>query len=95
MELYLIMKKIIFTIIYLLLSFCICFFLTFDITVPAFKFDAEGVVLGPRPLYYLCKPSYDNFFYSGNEWPFKLYHPICKIWIIAAGYEQPISKLSI
>ena len=80
---------------YLLFSYILSFFVVFVVWEPAYKFDEEyndyrgqyrSVALGPRPTYWLCTPSYHGVFYHGEEWPFRLYRPLCNIWIDLNGY---------
>ncbi len=71
----------------------LAFFVVFDTTTPAYKFDEEyngtrQVALGPRPRYAFCKPSYD-IHYNGSEWPFRVFKPFCVLWRQIMDYAPP------
>ena len=53
------------------------------------EFNGRRVAFGPRPYYPLCKPYYGNGSYSGDEWPFFAFRPVCYVWRLVKNYEAP------
>jgi hypothetical protein len=66
-------------------------FVVFDYTEKAYYFDAENnsngieLVCGPLPRKLLCYPTYHDIHYTGNEWPFLVYYPICYCFAKLSG----------
>ncbi len=86
-------KKLIVAFIIILCVPLLGFFVIFDLTTPAYKFDEEyngslQVAIGPRPRNFFCGPTYD-IFYDGGEWPFLVFKPMCSLWRGLAGYAHP------
>ena len=91
-------KKLIVAIIIILCVPLLGFFVIFDLTTPAYKFDEEyngslRVAIGPRPRYFFCSPTYD-IHYDGREWPFFVFKHMCFLWRKLAGYASPRHGLS-
>jgi len=68
--------------------------IVFDFGAPSYAYDEEiyngkDVAIGPKPRGWICGPTYHNVAYSGDEWPFKVYRPICSIWRMIKGFEGP------
>jgi hypothetical protein len=71
--------------------------IVFDFTSPALSFDEEffgnrRVAIGPVPRLIFCTPDYGTFqgsLYSGEEWPFRFFAPVCGWWRSAYGYAAP------
>jgi len=66
-------------------------FIVFDLEEPALLFDiyeidGKVVACGPKPRTLFCRPSYHNSFYTGNEWPFRLYFWFCRWWCNSSNY---------
>jgi hypothetical protein len=66
----------------------------FDMTKPALPFDEEEhngrpVAYGPRPRAFCCRPTYHDFYFTGEEWPFKFFRPMCEMWRTSNDYERP------
>lgn len=64
----------------------------FDFTKPALAHDVETrdgrpVAFGPRPRSFTCQPFYAGMFYDGEEWPFRVFWPVCAAWRGICGYE--------
>ncbi len=55
----------------------------FNYAGKAYHFDVErsekGIerICGPLPWYIVCRPTYHDYYYDGNEWPFIVYWPLC------------------
>ena len=61
----------------------------------AYKYDEEysmsgkDIICGPRPRNIFCYPTYHDWFYTGSEWPFVMYWPICYFYAQYYGCELP------
>ena len=53
------------------------------------EFNGRRVAFGPRPYYLFCRPYYGNGSYSGDEWPFFAFRPVCFVWRLVKNYEAP------
>ena len=82
----------------LIMAFCMVVYvlsilIVFDLSSPAYKFDVEynrlgkEVALGPKPRWFICPASYAGIHYTGEEWPFKAYKPVCSVWISLSRFE--------
>ena len=80
-------KKVLLSIVLALiltpLAYGVSAIFVFDFQQPAIFFGAEITVIGPRPYGWMVQPSYHEFYYTGKEWPFKVYRPICKFWLLS------------
>lgn len=72
-----------------------------DLRAPAYVFDEEHdpgrnrpVAIGPRPRAVFYAPTYHGFFFVGDEWPFKVYAPVCWVWRFVLGYSAPSPRQS-
>jgi len=77
------------SVVYLLMG-CV----VFNFAHPARIFDEETragheVVAGPTPWAWAAKPTYHGMFYTGKEWPFVAWAPICWGYRIIKGYAPP------
>ena len=69
----------------------------FDFRRPAGIFDEEyfgnrnvrNVAIGPMPRRIFCQPTYHGVHFVGDEWPFVVFLPICKVWRHIMGYAPP------
>lgn len=69
----------------------------FDLTKPAYVYDEETfagkeVAAGPRPRRWVCKPTHHDVTFEGNEWPFRVYKPLCWGWRLTKGYQPPVEE---
>ena len=77
-----------------LLSACIVFDFRSTASDLCMEFDDEHrpVAHGPEPRVRLCKPrKYDipgGASWSGTEWAFTVYQPICSLWLRWKGYGR-------
>jgi len=77
-----------------LLLYLLAAFIVLDMGRPAYAYDEEthngkDVALGPRPRAWACKPTHRDVAFEGNEWPFRVFKPVCAIWRLNKGYESP------
>lgn len=92
-------KSIIIILISFLMLYLLSAFIVFDFTSPATPNDEEYyngqlVAYGPKPRTIFCAPSRGGFLYydyDGNEWPFKVYPIVCRVWRYLNGYAKPYS----
>jgi hypothetical protein len=69
--------------------------MVFDLSRPASILDEDNtpegcpVAAGPRPRRPVCYPSYYDCAFTGREWPFQVYSPVCWAWRKAFGYAPP------
>jgi hypothetical protein len=71
------------------------FLVIFDITKPARSWDEDNfsgqeVALGPRPRAIFEGPSHWGTAYDERQWPFRIYRPLCRVWVRMMGYAPPI-----
>ena len=77
-----------------LLSACVVFDFTSSAQDLCQEYDNEGrfVAHGPEPRVRLCRPRrYDipgGASWSGKEWAFTAYRPVCSAWLILKGYGR-------
>jgi hypothetical protein len=89
------MRKSICTTFVIILIYFIGSIIVFDFSKAAFDaeedtFNRKQVAYGPRPRHFFTKPQQrDGLSYSGEEWPFLVYKPICIFWRVLGGYEKP------
>jgi hypothetical protein len=87
-------KKVVIGLPIILLAFyAISAFILFDFTEAAYPHDEEYfrdklVAYGPCPRVWVRLPDYQAG-YSGHEWPFFIYRPVCSIWRSYNGYATP------
>ncbi len=75
-------------------------FAVFDFSRPATAVDREyedgsTVAYGPRPHAFLCRADYPDWMgddYSGREWAFRVFRPVCRAWLRAQGYHRKAPK---
>ncbi len=72
-------------------------FVAFDMRRPAYVYDEETfagkeVAAGPRPRRWVCKPTHHDVTFEGNEWPFRVYKPLCWGWRLTKGYQPPVEE---
>ncbi len=78
----------------MIVLYFISFFLVFDVMKPAYSDDEDSynfkaVAHGPRPRLLFCGSYMHNETYSGDEWPFYVYAPLCTMWRWWMGYAPP------
>jgi hypothetical protein len=54
--------------------------------------DGRPVAIGPKPRAIFCRPTVHDVRFEGDEWPFKVYAPICSAWRLIRGYEPPAEE---
>ena len=69
----------------------------FDLGSPAPAFDQEyssagvPVAHGPLPRLIFCAGYYFDYpggvGYSGEEWPFRVFMPVCRVWFLVTRYD--------
>jgi hypothetical protein len=67
------------------------FIMIFDITRTGYSADEEtyqgkAVAEGPTPRSIFCSYYGDSGGFSGAEWPFEVYAPLCLVWLHVVGY---------
>lgn len=78
-----------------LLLYVMSAFIVFDMSEAAHKWDVDNdslgnpVALGPSPRHCFCAPTMYDTCYKGDEWPFRLYTPVCRLWLRVHGYVPP------
>jgi hypothetical protein len=72
--------------------------IVFDFTSVAYAeeedtYNGKEVAYGPRPRAFVVSPN-PNLpgSYTGKEWPFTVYQPVCWLWRKVRGYERPGQK---
>jgi len=78
----------------LMCTYVLAALIIFDFGQTAYPFDEEQragkqVAIGPRPRSWVITPTYHNMFYTGREWPFRLFLPVCYMYRAYKGYESP------
>lgn len=68
--------------------------IAFDFTGAAPSYDEEHfegrpVAIGPRPRGFACRPTDHDLFWAGDEWPFLVFRPVCRIRLHFHGYAPP------
>lgn len=77
-----VIKILLFSVAKLLTLNFVFFIFVFNFSDNAYLYNGmEGDFCGPVPHSFLCKPTYHNFYYSGNEWPFWLFRIPCVFWV--------------
>ena len=80
------------TVVGVLFAYLLAAAVVFDFSEAAYYRDAEynqigqRFAIGPRPRWFICYPTYSDFFYEGDEWPFKVFAPICTFHREFHGY---------
>ena len=71
------------------------FFVVFDLGDTAVSWDEESylgrqVAIGPHPREVFCRPSHWGTCYDTGQWPFRLYRPLCEVWLRLKGFAPPV-----
>jgi hypothetical protein len=64
-----------------LLSFLFIFDLTRPGCAEADSFRGKLAAYGPKPREWFCSDYMGYGYYTGYEWPFYAYSPLCKMWL--------------
>ncbi len=54
--------------------------------------DGRAVAIGPKPRRMFCRPTVHDVRFNGDEWPFRVFAPLCKAWRGVGGYAPPIGE---
>jgi hypothetical protein len=90
--------RVLWTVLSLPVIYLLSAAVVFDFTTTAWDFcqeydeDRRLVAHGPYPSVRLCRPrSYDipgGASWSGTEWAFSVYRPVCVLWLKMKGYGR-------
>ena len=83
-----------------LVIYVVAFFVLLDVRYPATchaeksRYDPRPVSVGPLPngvwpIFLLCPPPWSNGYYNGGEWEFRVFWPLCRLWLWVNGYVPP------
>ena len=87
-------RKVLISFVALLVLYATSAYIVFDWEKPAYPFDEDNfndreVAFGPRPRKWACEPTWNSVTFSGYEWPFIVYRPVCWIWRLTRNFETP------
>jgi len=54
--------------------------------------DGRPVAIGPKPRRIFCPPTVHDVRFDGDEWPFRVYAPICAAWRMVRGFAPPAER---
>lgn len=52
----------------------------------------QPVAIGPKPRRTFCRPTVHDVYFEGDEWPFRVYAPICATWRMVRGFAPPAEE---
>jgi hypothetical protein len=54
----------------------------------------QPVAIGPKPRRLFCRPTVHDINFIGDEWPFRVYAPLCRVWRSVRGFAPPAEERS-
>jgi len=69
--------------------------IVFNLRETAFSWGEENygnreVAIGPRPRVLFDRPTHWGTAYDPGQWSFRVYRPLCQIWLRWKGYAPPV-----